>query len=355
MGAKAATGLAGKLLMPQAPAAPAAPDYTGAATATAEGNLKAAQAAASANRVNQVTPQGNLTYTQSGKDAQGNPTYTATQSYSPDQQKLYDQTTNAQIGLGQLANQGLGQVRDALNNPINMASLPANMVNAGQTGQEALMARYQPMIDQQHKSLENQLANQGVMQGSEAYDNAMRAQNQSENDLRSQAALNGINVGQNAQNQQLALQTQLQNQPINMLNAVMSGSQVSSPSFVNAPQQATTGGADYSGALGNQNQYNMGLYNSKVAQGNSNRDAVLGLAQTGAMMFSDIRLKMDITKIAMLDNGLPLYTFRYISDKPDSELRVGVMAQDVLPLIPDAVSVGDDGFMSVDYSKIGGF
>jgi hypothetical protein len=265
--------------------APPAPDYTAAAKETAAGNLAAAQTAASANRVNQVTPEGSLTYSQTGQDAQGNPMWTATQAYSPDQQKLYNQTTQAQIGLGGLANKGLAQVSRALDKPISMDSLPANMVNAGQTGQDALMARFQPMLDQQRGSLENQLANQGVMQGSEAYNNAMRTQSQSENDLRSQAALNGINVGQNAQNQQLALQTQLQNQPINMLNAVMSGSQVSSPSFVNAPQQATTGGVDYSGAAGQQSQYNMGLYNSKVASGNSAMSGLVQAGTTAAMIY----------------------------------------------------------------------
>lgn len=44
--------------------APAAPDYTAAAQATAQGNLEAAKVAAAANRVNQITPYGTLTYTQ---------------------------------------------------------------------------------------------------------------------------------------------------------------------------------------------------------------------------------------------------------------------------------------------------
>src|SRR5678809_965934 len=47
---------------------PPAPDYTGAAQATAQGNIDAAKAAAEANRVNQVTPYGNLQYSQ---DANG--------------------------------------------------------------------------------------------------------------------------------------------------------------------------------------------------------------------------------------------------------------------------------------------
>jgi len=63
--------------------APAAPDYTAAAQATAAGNLAAAQTATAANRVNQVTPYGTLNYDITGKDPYGNPTWTATQTLEP--------------------------------------------------------------------------------------------------------------------------------------------------------------------------------------------------------------------------------------------------------------------------------
>lgn len=46
------------------PSPPPAPDYTAAANATAAGNLEAARAATQANRINQYTPYGSLTYTQ---------------------------------------------------------------------------------------------------------------------------------------------------------------------------------------------------------------------------------------------------------------------------------------------------
>lgn len=264
------------------PSAPPAPDYAGAATATAAGNLDAARAAAAANRVNQVTPYGNLTYTHNGTGDDG---WTATQSLAPDQQKLLDQQNKTSLGLSALADQGLGYVGDALSHNITEADLPANQVNAGQTGQDALMARFQPQIDQSHKALEAQLANQGIAPGSEAYNNAMRTQSQSENDLRSQAALNGIKVGQDAQNQQLSLKTALQNQPINILNAVRSGSQVTNPQFTSVPQQATTAGADMTGAANSTNQYNMGLYNSQVGQNNATTGAVTGLASAAAVAF----------------------------------------------------------------------
>lgn len=267
------------------PSPPPAPDYAGAANATAAGNLEAARAAAAANRVNQVTPYGSLTYTRDPNAPTPDDGWTATQSLGPEQKALLDQQNKTSLGLAGLADRGLGYVDSALANNITAEDLPASTVNAGETGEQALMRRFQPMIDQKRKGLEAQLANQGITLGSEAYDNAMRVQNEGENDLRSQAALNGINIGQNSQNQQLQLKTALQNQPLNMLNAVRTGAQVTNPSFTSVPQQQTTAGPDLLGAAKGTNDYNMGLYNSGVASANSGNSAALGLAATAAAAF----------------------------------------------------------------------
>lgn len=278
----------GRRVLPKSsPAPPPAPDYTGAANATAAGNLDAAKAAADANRVNQVTPYGSLNYTQdmsqAGTNGQGG--WTATQTLAPAQQTLLNQQNQASIGLGNLANQGVDYVANAMNNTPTLASIGQGAVAPGQTGYDSLMARYQPQIDQSNKSLEAQLANQGIAQGSEAYGNAMRTQQQGANDLMSQAAMTGANLDNQAQTQNLAVQTALQNQPVNMLNAVRTGSQVTNPTFTSVPQQATTSGADLSGAMGQQSQYNQGLYNSQVAATNANNSATYGAVGTAASFF----------------------------------------------------------------------
>ena len=51
-----------------APETVSTPNYGAAADATAANNLRMAQLATAANRVNQVTPYGALNYTQSGTD-----------------------------------------------------------------------------------------------------------------------------------------------------------------------------------------------------------------------------------------------------------------------------------------------
>jgi Protein of unknown function (DUF3300)/Chaperone of endosialidase len=65
---------------------------------------------------------------------------------------------------------------------------------------------------------------------------------------------------------------------------------------------------------------------------------------------SDVALKHDITLLGHLDNGLGFYRFSYVgSDKA----YVGVMAQDVQTVMPEAVVRGRDGYLRVYYDKLG--
>ncbi len=65
---------------------------------------------------------------------------------------------------------------------------------------------------------------------------------------------------------------------------------------------------------------------------------------------SDRRLKRSIAKVDELDGGIDLYRYRYLwSDQQ----FVGVMAQDLLQVRPDAVIQGRDGYLRVDYAALG--
>jgi hypothetical protein len=83
----------------------------------------------------------------------------------------------------------------------DMSGVARMPVNAGMTGQQAIMNRLQPQLAQQSAATAQQLANQGITPGSEAYNNAMREQQQSQNDLLSQAALQGIGLDMSANQQ----------------------------------------------------------------------------------------------------------------------------------------------------------
>jgi endosialidase-like protein len=65
---------------------------------------------------------------------------------------------------------------------------------------------------------------------------------------------------------------------------------------------------------------------------------------------SDVRLKTDIEQVGTTVYGLPLYHFRY---KTGPERFEGVMAQDVLEVMPDAVVRGEDGYYRVKYAELG--
>ena len=188
-------GGGGFLGLGPAPSAPAAPNYAAAARETAAGNLDAARAATAANRVNQVTPYGTLTYNITGQDPYGNPTWTATQAYSPDQQRLLDIQSQLSYGLGQLGTKGLEYVGQQLQQPFDVSQLPSIGINPSETYSDAIMRRLAPTMQQQTEQLEQKLANQGIQVGTEAYDRAMRNQAQRQNDLLLGAQTQGLQAG----------------------------------------------------------------------------------------------------------------------------------------------------------------
>jgi hypothetical protein len=67
---------------------------------------------------------------------------------------------------------------------------------------------------------------------------------------------------------------------------------------------------------------------------------------------SDDRLKRDIQYLKTLDNGLRIYAFRYDGD---DRFFAGVIAQDLVdnPKFANAVQTGPDGYLRVDYGKLG--
>ena len=349
-------GGGGFLGLGPAPSAPAAPDYRAAAQETAAGNLDAARSATAANRVNQVTPYGRLDYSVTGQDPYGNPTWTATQSLSPQQQQLLDYQNQTSIGLGQLANKGLGYVENMLNTPFDTSRLPTTGFNPSQSYQDAYMQRLAPQLQQGREQVQQRLANQGIDIGSEAYDRAMRNQAVRENDLLAAATTAGFGVGQQARQSALQEQAYLRNEPLNTLSAVRTGAQVQGPSFVNSAQQATTGGPDILGA--SQMGYNaqMGDFNQKQAAQQSFNQGLMGLGAAG-IMASDIRMKENIKQIHWLPNGLPVYEYEYKTEFKDHPLAghgkfVGVMAQEVEAVYPQAVTTLDNGYKAVNYGLL---
>lgn len=208
-------------------------------------------------------------------------------------------------------------------------------------------ARLDPQFAREGASLDTSLINKGVRPGSEAWNDAHTQFSQQKNDAYNQLYLSGR--GQGAQE---AL-TQ-RNQPINEITALLSGSQVSQPGFTNTPQPGVAP-TDVIGAQQQSlNQQNVG-YQGQLSQNNALMSGLFGLGSAGlggwaygGFKGSDRRTKTDIKKVGQLDNGQPVYKYRY---KNGGLMELGLMAQDVEKDIPEAVVTTPSGLMAVDYDR----
>lgn len=328
---------------------PPAPDYVGAAQQTAAGNLEAARATASANRVNQYTPYGTLEYAPTTMDPYGNQLYKVTQTLSPAEQAKLDLTNKLDTGLLGTAQTGLNYAQGVLEKPgVDTSKLPSYGINPGETYSDAIMRRLAPQMKQEQQSFDAKMANQGIVPGTEAYDNAYRDFTQAQNDKLTSAQIQGMQTGLSANTQAFNQAAYNQMQPINVINALRTGAQVQNPNFVNPVQQQFTGGPDILGATNAQ-------YNAQVAATNAaNAGAggfLGGLMNLGgaAIKYSDRRLKTNIEKIGELTNGLAVYAYDYIWGQHD----IGVMADEVEQVIPEAVVTMPNGYKAVDYAMLG--
>lgn len=272
--------------------APSAPDYTGAANATAANNLAAAQAATAANRVNQYTPYGNLNYAQTGTDEQGNPIWSATQSVAPGLQPAVEASQQAVSGYNY-------SPFSANVNPLQTSVDPSVTGQAGwDKATNAILQRLNPTMERQSQMSDQQLANQGIMPGSQAYNQAKQQLAQQQNDLLTQASLGGAQVQNQMYNQALA-NAQLGNQasqigygqqlstygtnlssPLTYAQGVKS---LATPNYINPPAQQTTAGADILGATNASYQNQLANYNAEQARNSQMLGGLMGLGGMALM------------------------------------------------------------------------
>ena len=355
------------------PKAPAAPDYAAAAREQGIANEKAATQTSVISNPNIISPYGNQTVNWTDTGAPGGVKQaTVTQTLTPQAQATLEAQQRVQTQFANLGETGLQNAQGALSqgfNPnlpklqtgLDTSGVAAMPVNAGMTGQAAIMARLQPQIEQQQAAMAQQLANQGITPGSEAYNNAMRTQGQQQNDLLTQAALQGLNLdmsanaqgynqalqggqfGNTALQQSLAQQTALRNQPINEVTALMSGSQIQNPQF-QAYSGSNVAAAPIFQGVQAQNQAAMDLYGIKQGAANANMQGLASLGGAAAMAFSDVRLKSNIERIGTHERGFGIYEYD-IFDRHE----IGVLAQEVEQIMPEAVVEHPNGFKMVNY------
>lgn len=243
------------------PKAPKPPDPAQTAAAQTQTNLATAIAQAQLNNVNQVTPDGTLTYSNSGSYAYRDPLTgkvtnipltTATTKLSEAQQAIKGQSDAAELNLATLANNQSGFLNEYMAKPFD-GSNDATEARLMELGGK----RLNPQLDQSRASLETRLANQGIKVGSAAYDRAMEGQGQKENDAWNQLLLTG-------HGQAFSEGQATRNQPINEITALLSGSQVSQPNLVNTPQ-TNVANTDYAGLVNSGYGQQLDAWKSKVA------------------------------------------------------------------------------------------
>lgn len=98
---------------------------------------------------------------------------------------------------------GLAKGEVPLQYSLDTSNLAAMPINAGTTAQDLILQRLNPTITAGDTSFRQQLANQGLAPGTEAYNTAYRNREMSKNDLYNQAALQGINLDMAARQQGL--------------------------------------------------------------------------------------------------------------------------------------------------------
>lgn len=380
---------------------PKPPDPMQTATAQQGMNRNTAITQQLLNQTNQVTPYGNLTYSQSGSnfvaDPQGSTYYrnaageyrtsrpTTMGAGTTTKQPIYRETNNGRrivgykdvtTGGGQQTAEGWEEVKGvytpqftatttltpeqlALKAQTDAASLNlgklANQQSASLFGLLSKPFKYgkseledftynlgkkrlDPRFAAEQDQMRTQLINSGIRPGTPAYDQAVTQMTQGKNDAYNQLAL-----GANDQAFNQAL-TQYNN-PINVISGLMGGSQVQQPTFQSTPQSSVAG-VDYTGLV--KDNYNAKLQSSQAAMG-----GLFGLlsAPFSAMKFSDRRLKRDVVRIGTM-GGLGRYLFRYVWDTDAAPIRYGVMADEVKKIMPWAVKRDASGFDMVDYGAL---
>jgi hypothetical protein len=445
------------------PDAPTPPDPTRTAAAQTGTNVSTGVANAFLNNVNQNTPEGSLQYDVTGSHSWTDPstghtynipTFTSTQTLSPQQQAIQSQTNAAKLNMAGMANTQSGRISDLLSTPFTPTSgapgagdpnaikkIPgaATSYDAGgqiqntfagggditksygagdfsqdrQNVEDSLMARMNPQLARERGSIEQRLADQGIRYGSQAYASAMDDYNRQANDARFAAvgqagseqqrmmdmaaqragfqnaaqqqqydqnqgmaafgnqaqaqqnaqnaaaagfgnaglaqqlaqAQSGFNADNSARNQYLQEQYQQRNQPLNEISALMGGSQVQQPNWLNSPnsQIATT---DFAGITGQNAQLQQQAYNTAQSGWNSTMGGILGLGGKlgGAAIMSDERTKQNIDRVGTVfayneeaeREKLPIYEWEYKHD-PGTR-RTGPMAQDVEKIDRGAVT-----------------
>ena len=265
------------------------------------------------------------------------------QAYKSAMDDYNRQSTDARFGA-------IGQAGQEQQRMMDMAAQRAGFENSAQ------MQAYNQAQGRGQFANEAQLQNFQQMLGAGSFANAAQAQQNAQNAGAAGFANAGLaqqlaqqqsifNARNSGRNQYLQEQYQQRNQPLNEIAALMSGSQVQQPNWLNSPnsQIATT---DIGGLINQNYAQQSQNYQSANQNWQSMMGGVLGLGGKlgGAAIMSDERTKQKAEKLGTVfaynedaeRKKLPIYEWEYKHDP--GKRRVGPMAQDVEKIDRGAVT-----------------
>jgi hypothetical protein len=292
---------------------PEAPDPYRTASAQNIQNAFASQFSGASSNANEVNPYGSVSYDitsqqpiySNGQITGYAPKYTRTTSLSPDQQKLHGLETQSKYNLGTAGVEQSARARDALNKPVDpnqwtpwQTSLKQQTLRQDQgptdrkSIEKAMMDSYNRNVKGAESAQESSLAARGLSPGGAGYSEYQKTRDDSRAEAArqaylgsgsesraAQAAYNDVGTQRFSMNQaansylnnlrgaQMQEAYQTRSQPINEINALMSGSQSTVPqfqAFQGSPVQASNIAQYISDNYKNQSQFaaaqNAGLY-----------------------------------------------------------------------------------------------
>lgn len=217
--------------------------------------------------VNQVGPQGSLTYSQTGTSPDGTPLYTATTKLSDANQQLLNVLQGTQATAGQ---QGQALISGANYG----ASSPSDVIGDSTSGltQAAMqkqVAYLNPFFTQQTDQLDTKLKNQGFAPGQPGYDNAMNALKQSQGQT-----VTGFESTMEPQMYAQAYQNYMT--PATLGGTLAGLGAPTNPTFQTTPS-LTVQPANLIGATANADSANMAAYTAQNNQNNAMMSGLFGI------------------------------------------------------------------------------
>jgi hypothetical protein len=219
----------------------------------------------------------------------------------------------------------------------------------GGTPEEVTQAEFQrglsllqPGFQDARRSLENQLVQRGIPLDSEAAQRELNRLETQQGEQTARLQQSALTQGRQARASDISALTGILGatgqDPTQRLNELQLGLQAAgmegfSPLQARLDREAGTVAAEQAERAGRQKQ----------------TSELIGTAVSAApMLFSDAIVKENIEKAGELPNGITVYEYNY---RGDSQRTMGVMAQEVLKVLPDAVTKCC-GIFKVDYSKV---